>query len=54
MMFITYEEPFQGREFSYNQMKEVYRDLADKEEYKTFDIWLDDMLRSGIFIILKK
>ena len=32
-----------------NQIKEVYRDMADKAEYPSFDIWLADMLKSGIF-----
>ena len=49
ILFITYEEPFFGRTFNLIQMKEVYRDLADKEEYNTFDIWLSDMLKSGVF-----
>lgn len=45
----TYEEPFQNRTFTHSQMQEVYRDLADKEEYQSFDIWMNDMLRSGVF-----
>ena len=47
--YITYEEPLKGRCFTKSQMKEVYRDLADKEEYPTFDIWFSDMLKSGVF-----
>lgn len=47
--YITYEEPFIRRTFTHTQMKEVYRDMADKIEYQTFDIWLADMLRSGVF-----
>lgn len=31
------------------QMHEVYRDMADKTEYPTFDIWFSDMLKSGVF-----
>ena len=49
MMYITYEEPFQNRKFTYNQMKEVYRDLVDKVEYSNFEVWLDDMIKSGVF-----
>lgn len=47
--FITYEEPFNGKTFTYGQMKDVYRDLADKEEYPDFIVWLTDMLKSGVF-----
>ena len=46
-LYITYEEPFANRKFNSNQIKEVYRDMADKAEYPSFDIWL--MLKSGIF-----
>lgn len=48
-IYKTYETPFENRYFSESQMKEVYRDLADKTEYPSFDIWLLDMLKSGIF-----
>lgn len=47
--YITYEEPFNGRTFTESQMKEVYRDITDKDEYQEFDIWLTDMLKSGVF-----
>ena len=43
-LYITYEEPFANRKFNSNQIKEVYRDMADKAEYPSFD-----MLKSGIF-----
>lgn len=49
MKYITYEEPFAGRTFTESQMHEVYRDMANKTEYPSFDIWLDDMTRSGVF-----
>lgn len=48
-MYISYEEPFNSRSFTSSQMKEVYRDLADKEEYPDFITWLYDMLKSGVF-----
>lgn len=48
-MFITYEEPFQGRTFTEDQMKELYHDLADKNEYPDYIIWFTDMLRSRVF-----
>lgn len=47
--YITYEEPLKGRIFTESQMKEVYRDLADKKEYPDFTTWLIDMLKSGVF-----
>ena len=47
--YISYEEPINGRSFTYEQMQEVYRDLADKQEYPDFDCWITDMLKSGVF-----
>ena len=47
--YITYEEPLKGRTFTENQMYEVYRDLADKNEYADFETWMIDMLKSGVF-----
>ena len=51
-MYITYEQPFEGRTFTSDQLKEVYRDLADKTEYPDFTIWLTDMVKSGVFEIM--
>ena len=48
-LYTTYEEPLKGRVFNEKQMKEVYKDLADKNEYATFEDWLHDMLKSGVF-----
>lgn len=50
--FVSYEDTLANRVFSFNQMQEVYRDLTNKEEYPTFDIWLWDMIHSGVFEIL--
>lgn len=47
--YVTYESPLENRCFTESQMHEVYRDLADKTEYPTFDIWFADMLKSGVF-----
>lgn len=47
--YVTYEEPLNGRCFTEKQMKEVYRDLANKIEYPSFDIWFTDMIKSGVF-----
>lgn len=47
--YITYEEPLQGRTFTEKQMKEIYRNMADKNEYLDFECWFIDMLKSGVF-----
>lgn len=48
--YVTYEEPLKGREFTPNQMVEVYRDMVNKEEYPDFTGWLYDMVKSGVFV----
>lgn len=53
-MYISYEEPFNGKAFTSSQMREVYRDMADKTEYQDFESWLYDMIKSGIFRIITK
>lgn len=53
-MYITYEEPHIGEIFTFKEMKKVYEKEVDHEEYTTFDDWLHDMLRSGIFMIFVK
>lgn len=47
--YTTYEEPLKGRTFTEKQMHEVYRDMADKNEYSCFTCWLADMVKSGVF-----
>lgn len=49
MKYTTYEEPLKGKIFTEKQMYEVYKDLADKEEYPDFECWKTDMLKSGVF-----
>lgn len=53
-MYISYEEPFNGKTFTSSQMREVYRDSVDKTEYQDFESWLYDMIKSGIFRIITK
>lgn len=53
-MYISYEEPFNGRSFTSSQMKEVYRDLVDKEEFQNFEMWIYDMIKSGVFHVITK
>ena len=48
-LYITYEEPLANRTFTTSQMKEVYRDMADKTIYLDFECWFSDMLKSGVF-----
>lgn len=53
-MYISYEEPFNGKAFTSSQMHEVYRDMADKKEYQDFEAWLYDMLKSDVFHVIAK
>lgn len=53
-MYISYEEPFNGKAFTSSQMHDVYRDMADKTEYQDFETWLYDMIKSGVFRIITK
>ena len=50
--YITYEDPLKGRIFTFAQMHEIYRDMANREEYPDFYIWFTDMINSGVFEIL--
>ena len=40
--------------FTEDQLKEVYRDIVDKEEYHDFQEWFFDMLRSGLILYIKE
>lgn len=53
-MYISYEEPSNGRSFTSNQMHKVYRDSVDKEEFQDFESWLYDMIKSGVFHVITK
>lgn len=53
-MYVSYEQPFEGKAFTSSQMREVYRDMTDKTEYQDFESWLYDMIKSGIFRIITK
>lgn len=53
-MYISYEEPFNGKTFTSSQMREVYRDSVDKNEYQDFESWIYDMIKSGVFRIITK
>ena len=49
VLYITYEQPLSGQVFTHKQIHEVYRDMADRIEYPSFDAWMADMLKSGVF-----
>lgn len=53
-MYVSYEQPFEGKAFTSSQMREVYRDMTDKTEYQDFESWLYDMIKSGVFRIITK
>ena len=53
-MYVSYEQPFEGKAFTSLQMHDVYRDMADKTEYQDFETWLYDMIKSGVFRIITK
>ena len=48
-MFTTYEEPFAGRSFTEHQMHNIYVLMISKSEYPTYECWIWDMLRSGVY-----
>lgn len=45
-MYVSYEQPFEGKAFTSSQMREVYRDMADKlckeikDKFPEKKIWL--------------
>ena len=47
--YFTYEEPFAGRSFTERQMNNIYQIMIDKSEYPTYEGWIWDMLRSGVY-----
>ena len=47
-IYISYEEGIKDR-YTLENMKSIYKKEADKTEYPTFDIWLADMIKSGVF-----
>lgn len=36
--------------FSENQLKEIYRDIVNKNEYHDFQEWFFDMLKTGLIL----
>lgn len=52
--FITYEEPYRGRLFTKKELQKLYNTEVDKREYPEFDVWIYDMLKSGVFVRKEK
>lgn len=52
--FITYEEPYKNRVFTKKELQKVYSAEVDKSEYPEFDVWIYDMLKSGVFVRKEK
>lgn len=52
--FVTYEEPFKGKIFTLSVLRDLYQVYIYKKEYPEFDIWLMDMLKSGVFEEMKE
>ena len=50
-IYISYEEDIRG-EYTESEFHHLYITLVDKAEYKTFEDWKFDMLRSGVFELL--
>ena len=47
--YITYDEPHAGEIFTLEEMQSTYIKEVDHSEYDTFQDWLRDMARSGVF-----
>lgn len=47
--FVTYEHPYKGKVFSLSEMRWLYIEQVDKNEYSEFSIWVTDMLKAVYF-----
>ena len=47
--YITYEEPHAGETFNFSGIQRIYNQEVNHIEYATFQDWLHDMLKSGVF-----
>ena len=47
-IYSTYEDSITGK-YTEKEMKNLYEKEVDKKEYPTFEGWVWDMLRSGVF-----
>lgn len=46
--YISYEEGCKGT-YTLEEMQTLYKEEVNKKEYATFEDWLHDMLKSGVF-----
>lgn len=46
--YISYEEGSNGT-FTEKEMQKIYTEKVNKEEYQNYELWLHDMLKSGVF-----
>ena len=46
--YISYEEGSNGA-FTHEEIQKLYKEEVNKKEYPDFEIWLHDMLKSGVF-----
>lgn len=46
--YTSYEEGCKGT-YTFEEMQTLYKEEVSKEEYTTFEDWLHDMLKSGVF-----
>lgn len=40
--------------FTKKELQKVYSTEVDKSEYPEFDVWIYDMLKSGVFVRMEK
>lgn len=54
--YITYEEPYANQTFTELEMREIYNKEVNKDTnidgWATFEDWLHDVVKSGIFEVL--
>lgn len=46
--YISYEEGSNWA-FTHEEIQKLYKEEVNKKEYPDFEIWLHDMLKSGVF-----
>lgn len=50
LIYASYDEPFKGIICNYDKLKDIYKEMVDKEEYSDFDCWFIDMIKMSIFL----
>lgn len=49
MRYLTYENGYEN--YNEKEIKEVYEKEIDKGIYPSYESWIDDMVRSGVYAI---